>query len=535
MTDRFPSRDARLRPALAAITLANLGLLVTWSLVVPTFRAPDEHVHHDLLRHLTTTWEYPDYDGLDVSRRTLRGLSASPAFPAHAGAVPADSATHRPDRSSWSDLGPNVRNGPPNQMPQHPPLYYEAAAVALRVLDGDDRAPLDRVVWQLRLLNVLAMAPLPLVAASIARRFTGSAPVVVSAAAGMLAIPQLTHIGATVSNDPPMIVLGSLALAGAARLATGDRRWATAVATGVLAGLALFTKGFAMPIVPAVALACLLPLARRSRTDADADADAQRDEEVPGRADRERAGPILGRAAVVASLALVCGGWWWIRNAVVYGTPQPGVRLRDRVPGVELDVLQFAGDFGDRLVSSFWGNVGWFEARIPVGVSAVLSVIVLAAAIAGCWRSWPRAVLLAPTVAATAMVLSAGWGAYKKTGVSYATQGRYLFTGAVGLMALAALGLARLARRRPWAQAAGTLVVALALQGAALWISVGHYWAGDGLVERLRAMAAFAPVPGAVTASCLAAALVAALAAVVVVGAAAQRHRPGPKWDKQPI
>src|SRR3546814_7740535 len=83
------------------------------------------------------------------------------------------------------------------------------------------------------------MATLPLLAADIARRFTTSVPVLLAAAAGVLAIPQLTHIGATVSNDPWMIVLSTAALAGAARLATGDRRWPTAIATGVHAGLAL--------------------------------------------------------------------------------------------------------------------------------------------------------------------------------------------------------------------------------------------------------------------------------------------------------
>src|SRR3546814_3940018 len=90
-------------------------------------------------------------------------------------------------------------------MPQHPPLYYEATAALLRVLDGDGTAPLDRAVWQLRVLNALVMATLPLLAADIARRFTTSVPVLLAAAAGVLAIPQLTHIGATVSNDPWMI------------------------------------------------------------------------------------------------------------------------------------------------------------------------------------------------------------------------------------------------------------------------------------------------------------------------------------------
>src|SRR5690606_34828050 len=104
-----------------------------------------------------------------------------------------DRAIPRDDRPSWTDVGPDVRDGEINQLAQHPPLYYVPAAVVLRVIDGDGSAPLDLVVWQLRLLSVLTLAALPLLAADIARRLTASVPVVLSAAAGVLAVPQLTH------------------------------------------------------------------------------------------------------------------------------------------------------------------------------------------------------------------------------------------------------------------------------------------------------------------------------------------------------
>jgi hypothetical protein len=521
-----PSLDLRsLARPLAALTALHLALLLTWSVVVPTFRGADEHVHHDLVRHLTTTWRYPEFDGLLVSRRTLDALGTSPAFPAHAPAVTTDEATHRADRPGWRDLGPDVRNGPPNQMPQHPPLYYESAAVVLRALDGDGAAPLDRVVWQLRLLSILVTVPLPLLAADIARRFTRRAPVVLAAAAAVLAVPQLTHIGATVSNDPLMTFLGSVTLAGAARLVTGDRRWATAVATGTAAGLALFTKGFAIPLVPAVALACLLPLAPRRRRGPLAEGGAI--EPGAGQPDPLGTGPaaddqavdragVLGRAAVVAGLALALGGWWWIRNVVVYGTPQPGVRLRDRVPGVELDLLRFAGDFSERLTTSFWGYFGWREAHLPMGVVVVMTALVVLTASVACWGRLERLVLVVPTVVASLMVLSSGWGAFKKTGVSYATQGRYLFAGIAGLAVVVCLGLDRLRGGRARWLPTATLAVAVALQALGLWVCVHRYWAGPGL-DRVRAMVRFAPIPGPLTAGVLVAAALTAVAALVLV------------------
>ncbi|HUR08871.1 MAG TPA: DUF2142 domain-containing protein [Nonomuraea sp.] len=495
---------------LAALTVLHLGLLLTWSVIVPTFRGADEHVHHDLIRRLAQSWRYPEYDRLEVSRRTLDALSTSPAFPAHAPAVAARAATRRADRAAWSDLGPDVRTGPPNQMPQHPPLYYETAAAVLRVVDGDGDAPLDLAVWELRLLSILAMAPLPLLAADIARRFSRSPAVILSAAAAVLAVPQLTHLGATVSNDPFMILLGSATLAGAARLATGDRRWATAATTGVAAGLALFTKGFAIPLVPAVALACLLPLATRGREDA-------REAERPP----TKAGT-WGRAGLVASLALAFGGWWWVHNVLAYGTPQPGVRLRDRVPNVELDKLRFLGDFSERLVSSFWGYFGWREVHLPLVVTAGMTALVVATALLACRRCWSRVVLLVPAAVATSMVLSSGWGAFKKTGVSYATQGRYLFAGIAGLAVLVSLGVARLTTRQSSWQPLTTLALALTLQGAGLWLCLHRYWAGAG-TESLRAMVRFAPIPGAVTAGVLLLTAAAALAALVAMAVDGRR------------
>lgn len=523
-------RLSTLARPLAALTLLHLALLLAWSVAVPTFRGADEHVHHDFVRRLADDWSYPEYDDLLVSQRTLVLLGDSPVYPADVPAVPADRAIPREDRSGWADLGPDLRAGtPPNQMPQHPPLYYEGAAAAVRVLDADGDLPLDRSVWQLRLLDVLLLLPLPLLAADIARRYTSSRTVVLVAAAGVLAVPQLTHVGATVSNDPLMILLGSLTLAGAARLATGDRRWTTVVLTGVAAGLALFTKGFAVPLVPAVALAVLLPVMRAVRA-------RRRERDVNGGHAPDSPTSAAGRAAVVAGLALVFGGWWWIRNVVAYGTPQPGVRLRDRVEGVDIDVVEFGLDFGDRLIGSFWGNFGWREASLPIGLSVALAAVALAAALVACWRRWDRLVLLVPAVGGALMVLSAGWGAYKKTGVSFATQGRYLFTGVVGLAVLVALGLARLSRTpRPWA-APAAVVVALAMQALGLLVAVDRYWAGDGL-DRLRALGRFSPLPGPATAGILAAVPLCGLAAVAILALEARTTRRGERAtaDEPPV
>jgi hypothetical protein len=149
--------------------------------------------------------------------------------------------------------------------------------------------------------------------------------------------------------------------------------------------------------------------------------------------------------------------------------------------------------------------------------------------VVGCWRSWPRVVLVVPAATASLMVLSAGWGAFKKTGVSYATQGRYLFTGIVGISVLVALGIARLCRGRTRWLPVGTLGIALALQALSLWLCLDRYWAGTGVDDRVRAMVRFAPVPAGTLAGAIvaAAALSCAIAVLVVGQAAFERERTG--------
>ncbi len=284
-----------------------------------------------------------------------------------------------------------------------------------------------------------------------------------------------------------------------------------AAATGVAAGLALFTKGFAVPLVPAVALACLLPLWPAFR---------RRDALSAGTA------RVLWRSTIIAVLALVFGGWWWIRNIVVFHNPQPGIGLRDRVEGLDPDPVAFAGNFAHRLVDSFWGNVGWREAQLPITISAAMTVALVVAVVAACWRRWERLVLVVPTAVAGLMVLSAGWGAYKKTGVSYATQGRYLFGGIAALAALAALGLGRVLQNRRRHEASVVLALAVALEAAMLVIAVDRYWAGTGLLDRLRSLGAFSPLPGAATAAILVAVPATAVVAALAILRGERRERP---------
>lgn len=246
---------------------------------------------------------------------------------------------------------------------------------------------------------------------------------------------------------------------------------------GVVTGLALLTKGFALVLVPWIVGAYLL---------------------APGAGARRRL--VAARVAWVLGLAGAFGGWWWVRNAVTYGRVQPGLRLREVVSGIDPSPVFFATRFAGRLAGSFWGNFGWFEVSLPVVAVAVATVVMAGAIGVAFVRGRVLAVrvrlafLVLPAASVGALVAANSFRAYLKTGIPFAAQGRYLFPGLVGLVVVAAVGLdqvRRPARSLPVVALAGALV----LQALGVAALLGRYWAGPGLDDRLRALLAFSPWP----------------------------------------
>ena len=66
--------------------------MVLYSLLVPTFRAPDEYMHVDLVRMVANGEGYPEYDGRELSRAVLDARDTSSAYTSFTDAVGADGA-----------------------------------------------------------------------------------------------------------------------------------------------------------------------------------------------------------------------------------------------------------------------------------------------------------------------------------------------------------------------------------------------------------------------------------------------------------
>lgn len=512
MTAAAPSRDAPFRwgevvaavpRAVWAVAALHVALLLGWSLVTPVYEAPDEPQHVDLVRAVEQRLAYPEYDALPLSEQTLAAMRATGfsatgnPFERTREAVTALDAPPRAERPAFRDLGEDAPSEHVNPAPQHPPLYYALGAVWL--LAVPDGAAVDLTVWSLRLLNVLLLAPVPLLVFAAARRLTGRPAVGVLAAVLGLGVPQYLHIGGAVNNDPLLTLLFAALTVLAVAVAGGDLTRPTAVWVGLLGTLALLTKGFALVLPAWLGSAYLVGCVRTGRW---------------------RDG--VGSAALGGGLVAVLGGWWWVRNLAVHGELQTTLqRFPDANPGFEPTVWTWWSRTGGYFVERFWGSFGWVDVTLSEGaVGAAMWTLLVLLALAFALRPreapWWRAdlvVALLPVVTIFAVVAYGSYTNYAQSGRVTGMQGRYLFPGLPGMAVVAATGLVAAAGR--WARVLP--LVALVAVGWLQYVGlrlVLFFWYSDGLQDSWRnsgaAVLAWSPVPRPVTAGVVAASAAAA-------------------------
>jgi hypothetical protein len=473
------------------LLLCLFGFLLTlgWSLLTPAFFGPDELAHADMVYEQQATGTYPTTMSYKVHDR-LRQAQRLTVTALHRTTADPRAKTPRPALDSW----PDARIGW-NQMTQHPPFGYVLPAVTLRLVHFvSDPATwaYDRFLFVARLLSALALVPVPLLVVATARRVNLSWPTAAVAALLPFAIPQLTYIGGVVTNDTMLVLLGAAIVCLVARVVTDDRTRGTAIALGVVVGLALLTKAFALMLLPTVAVAYVPRLRTRAAWEL-----------------------AIRRSALFAGIAAVTGGWWWVRNVVREGAVQPQHVIFPPPPAgfVPLPMSTWLRHFGSLLTGRFWGSFGHFEdgvrlAPLIVAIATVVAValIVLAFVRADAATVHFGVVVLLLGGLVTASVLAGARGLHVDHGLdSSGIQGRYLFVVVPGLAVLAAIGLERAtawggvaSRRLP----AVALVLVVVMQLLAVRVMFDAYWGARGanIVERIRAFVTWSPLPGGLVA-----------------------------------
>jgi small subunit ribosomal protein S36 len=468
------------------ITATHIFLLFSYSVLFVPYRAPDEQGHVDMVLQVRHRFGYAEYDRAYYSEQVIRSLSLV-HYERHSMNLLAEEAPPRSERPSFSELAPALsQTGRRILLATHPPLYYATlggvSAVIASFFPGDDWA-FDRVVGVLRILNILLLAGIPIITFAIVRRLGWSMPIGIAAAIVPLAIPQFTHIASTVNNDNMLTLLVSILMLLLVWIATGDLSRRRAVATGVVAGLALLTKGFAVALPVWVATAYATPA-------------------LEGGVRRLA----VRRTALALLVGLVVGGWWWLRNLAIFGAVQPGTDIDPRPPapaGFLPDPGAWTNVYLLWTADRFWGSFGRVDVSIPrmavlVATGLVLGAIVLA--FIGGARPSGRlhlVLLLLPVLTTLGIVTFGAYAAYVRSGQPVGFHGRYLFPGLVGLAAVVALGLGHVLGR--WRRTLPLLVTggAVAMQAVALTTILPFYWGAPNvsLFDRIEAVVAWSTWP----------------------------------------
>ncbi|HYT10315.1 MAG TPA: DUF2142 domain-containing protein [Mycobacteriales bacterium] len=455
-----------------ALAALHVALMLSFAMLYPAMYGYDEPQHVDM------AYAYSKGHGVyDPGERWLaagvrngeRGPSYPPSKPFSDHEVRA-----RDQRMPFDGQGGDTpyRGSLPNQMVQHPPLYYLLGAAVLN-FPGVSGMGYDRQIWLLRMLSVLMLAPLPLLAWAAARALLGPGQPASIAAVLPLAVPGLTRIGASVTNDALMVLVGSLLVYLLARVLAGDLRARTGALVGAVLLAGLLTKGFGLALPPVAAAAYLVAMLRHRRF------------------------PVM--PAVLVAMLSAAGGLWWLRNLLLYGAVQPpGVGetafstiLGPEQPGGTL--TDFVPGFVDRLSSRLWGGIGLPEGpKLSSALTTSWSVAVVALVVVGVaigvhgrWGRASLAVLTLPAVLTLLMVFAGAYSTYRHhVGVYGGIHGRYLYDGLAGLAIALGVGLDRLARlagrhgpslarRMP----AAVLTAALLTQLVACKTVAGAWWA----------------------------------------------------------
>jgi 4-amino-4-deoxy-L-arabinose transferase-like glycosyltransferase len=444
----------------------------------------------------------------------------------------------RADRPSFDSLGGGTSEpepaAVPNQLAQHPPGYYALAAGVLDAIPGSAHLAWDQTVGLLRLLDILFLLPLPYLCWAIAKRYTRSGVAVATAFAPIL-LPAFERLGGSVNNDDLLILLTSIFLLQVAKAMDGDTRIRVAMTMGISLTLALLTKGFAL-VLPPIAVLAYLVAWRRNRT------------------------PFPQWPVRIVVLAGAIGGLWWLRNLNVYGSVQPAGLTRAQANvvwpplphGTHEHVATYLHHSLDRMTTDVWGALGLtVPPSLPGWITFVASALAVALILLAFVATFagrrvrteeatgrhagpgPRVpvvdllVLLLPTVLVMVPLLFHGWSDYSRTGQLIGIQGRYLYPGFVGLVAIAAVGADLIIGLLPSAVElflpAVTCVLSIAIEVTAgcvvlskLWLRKGSTLSGN-ISTLSHAVGTNSPWPGIVTIAMLAFVFVSALAALAAV------------------
>ncbi len=467
--ERSGRRSARTRRILRAVALcAYVALGGVYAFIFPLGHAPDEPAHFAYVLFIAEHGRLPDYYADNVGYESYQAplyytlsagvckltMLAAQALGTGDSAQPAAvlSAPSGPD----APLPPQIR-----KHPWVPRAQYRLMLAAWR--EGLAYSPAQRAGWRaVRLFTMLIGGLGVLLGWRIMRvLFPDREWPADSVGAGMIFLPMYMHISAAVGNDPPTVVMVELSVL-LTLLMLRDGPTARRVALlGLSLGLGMLTKDSANVVIPVALLALAWSAGRRY----DPEPHESYLTDLARRVVALRWGLIVKRAALLFAVMVGVAGWWFVRNAVLYGHPLH----YPANPQTQLPwdfYLMFPGHLWPMLglhipmtFRNFWGNFAWtnialptwmYWALLPVSLLLLPGLAILIADARAGRLEWPierrrgfamvmlTLVLMAAAVTAHALFIGIGGG----------SQGRYYFPVLFALGMLWVMGVARVLPER---------------------------------------------------------------------------------------
>jgi 4-amino-4-deoxy-L-arabinose transferase-like glycosyltransferase len=382
------------------------ALLVTWSLVIPMFEAPDEFLHWQYARHLHDTWRLP------IFGPAFAEGNSPPLY--YAVIAPVATRTATPPPLIWI-------NGLDNMAIPFSPVHYLSAA--------DD---LQRY-WPIRAARLLSVL---MSLGTIAACFRAGLVATGRASTGLLAaglaagLPQFAFRGSHVSNDVLMTTMSACTVLLMVVIVRRGFTWGRGLLAAVALAAAYLCKINAIALAPPLALVLLT-------------------EPSPW---RERL-----KSLSVFAVALLLVAPWSIRNIQLYGDPFASGAMHAAVSTMVhkrslWELHYFLIEMPREAFKSFVGYFGYVTVRLSKPVYFLYLAFFLfgvAGLVRRCLRDPDRTqrrlvLVLAAVLACSVAVLVHINRSFDQP------QGRYLFPALPAVMLAVAMGLEGW---KPWAAA----------------------------------------------------------------------------------
>ncbi|MBI2861865.1 MAG: DUF2142 domain-containing protein [Chloroflexi bacterium] len=426
---------------------------------IPKWNTPDEPAHYNYIRQIATGGGLPILQPGDYNQERLERLTAAKFPPTE----PIDDLRYEGHQ---------------------PPLYYLLNVVPFIV--SSQLSENQRVLF-LRLLNVVLGAFVLLIAYALVRQIFPRDPLLALATCGLIAvIPMHLAVAGSITNDILAEVLLSwllLLLVRGLHLSFTRERLQV---IGLVLGLALLTKTtiYSALLLPLLALAL-----QRWWPDLDPPVSGV---QALTSSTLQRLGHAITSNPMVAIYgpALLISGWWFVRNALVYG-PQDLLgwqRHAEVVVGQPLTTIGMDAlrHFVTTAFKSFWAQFGWMGILVDARIYLLLAILSLGAVLGlglFLWDAGRRRFLVPPQVASllilgvAAILVLGQLVAYNLTYIQ--PQGRYLYPAIVPIALFFVIGVRELlAERHASAILAILYVIFIFLDFASLYGFILPWFAG---------------------------------------------------------